>query len=62
MTNSSMLNRDALKLRKEIFAVAKNMTESGDHYWVFAHVRGMIGMFVRPPFKGALHAPVGYNS
>lgn len=29
---------DALAQRREIFAYVMNMTSSGDHYWVFAHV------------------------
>ena len=29
---------DAIQARHEIFAYVKNMTKSGDHYWVLAHV------------------------
>ncbi len=29
---------ETLEAKKEIFAYVKNMTKTGDHYWVFAHV------------------------
>ena len=29
---------DTLEARREVFAYVKNMTKSGDFYWVFAHV------------------------
>ncbi|MCX7321496.1 MAG: PAS domain-containing protein [Hyphomicrobiales bacterium] len=29
---------DTIEARREIFAYVKNMTRTGDHYWVFAHV------------------------
>ncbi len=29
---------DTIQAGEEIFAYVKNMTKSGDHYWVFAHV------------------------
>jgi PAS domain S-box-containing protein len=29
---------DTIEARREIFAFVKNMSSSGDHYWVFAHV------------------------
>ncbi len=29
---------DQIEARKEIFAYVLNMSKSGDHYWVFAHV------------------------
>lgn len=29
---------DTLQRKQEIFAYVKNMTKTGDHYWVFAHV------------------------
>jgi PAS domain S-box-containing protein len=29
---------DAIEAKNEIFAYVKNMTKSGDHYWVLAHV------------------------
>ena len=29
---------DAIQAKREIFAYVKNMTKTGDHYWVLAHV------------------------
>jgi PAS domain S-box-containing protein len=29
---------DTIEAKREIFAYVKNMTRTGDHYWVFAHV------------------------
>ena len=34
---------DTIQAGREIFAYVKNMTKSGDHYWVFAHVTPTVG-------------------
>jgi PAS domain S-box-containing protein len=34
---------DTILQRGEIFAYVKNLTKSGDHYWVFAHVTPSFG-------------------
>jgi PAS domain S-box-containing protein len=34
---------DTIQAGREIFAYVKNMTKSGDHYWVFAHVTPTMG-------------------
>ncbi|MFZ5738532.1 PAS domain S-box-containing protein [Rhodopseudomonas thermotolerans] len=44
---------DAVQQGREIFAYVKNMTRTGDHYWVFAHVT--------PSFDGSGRI-VGYHS
>lgn len=44
---------DTLKERREIFAYVKNMSKSGDYYWVFAHVT--------PTFDASEHV-IGYHS
>ncbi|HWA46147.1 MAG TPA: PAS domain-containing protein [Hypericibacter adhaerens] len=44
---------DTIQARKEIFAYVKNMTKTGDHYWVLAHVT---------PSLGASGEILGYHS
>ncbi|GGK44011.1 PAS domain-containing protein [Salinarimonas ramus] len=44
---------DAILAGREIFAYVKNMTKTGDHYWVFAHVT--------PSFDGARQV-TGFHS
>lgn len=44
---------DRLGEEKEVFAYVKNMTRTGDYYWVFAHVT---------PSYDAAHKVVGYHS
>ncbi len=44
---------DTLAARREVFAYVKNITRSGDFYWVFAHVT---------PSFGRDGAVVGYHS
>ena len=34
---------ETIQNRKEIFAYVKNMTKTGDHYWVLAHVTPSLG-------------------
>lgn len=34
---------DTILAGREVFAYVKNMTRTGDHYWVFAHVTPTIG-------------------
>lgn len=34
---------DTIQAGREVFAYVKNMTRSGDHYWVFAHVTPTFG-------------------
>ncbi len=44
---------EALKAGEEVFAYVKNMTKTGDHYWVLAHVT---------PSRDAAGAVTGYHS
>ena len=44
---------DTLTARREVFAYVKNITKSGDYYWVLAHVT---------PSFGGEGAVVGYHS
>jgi PAS domain S-box-containing protein len=44
---------DQLLAGDDIFAYVKNMTKTGDHYWVFAHVT---------PSRGAENRIIGFHS
>lgn len=44
---------DTLDAKKEIFALVKNLSMSGDHYWVFAHATPSLDM------QGSV---IGYHS
>lgn len=35
---------ETLRTRREVFAYVKNMTRTGDHYWVLAHVTPSFGV------------------